>query len=113
MEYILNKILKIANLSDEEVKEFKEIFFQLLANNIIKTINKNDKLAFNSLIVSLEDTNKNPEKVRSVLTEAYKKPELKEKIDAAVGEVLDELVDTIAKSATEEQKQKILSEISS
>jgi hypothetical protein len=52
-------------------------------------------------------------KLKQVFSEISRNPKVKAKIDEVTDEVISKLVDDVAKFATEDQKQQILSVISS
>lgn len=111
IDKILNNIAETAELNDEEAKQLVQSFYGSLALKFLDLFPSRDNQAYEALSLNFQNTDHNSDKIQEFVKKAYSKPEMKVKIDKAVDEVLDELVDTIAKSTTKEQKQKILTSL--
>ncbi len=108
MEDTLVKILKIADLSQEEMEDFIETFYKTLGSRALRILITSNSSLSKDMSSALRNSKDKTKKIKLVLDKARSDTKIKENIDAAIDEVLDKLVDTIAKSATEEQKQNIL-----
>lgn len=112
MNDLLDKILLIGQLTDEEKQNFKYSFYKLLVAKTLDAIARIDSVAFVKLNDSLHQAENNPDAIQQALQDISQNPEVKEKINHVVVEVLTELADTISASATNEQKQEIVSSLS-
>jgi len=72
-------------------------------------IGKIDNSAGKKVTEILKKQDLSEDEIRPVIQEVLQNSEVKDKVDEVIKEVIGELVDDIATSATEEQKQQILS----
>ncbi len=79
---------------------------------ILIALQHEDKDLSNTLYNKLIQYESTPDELGKFIKELSKNSEVKQKIDETTGEVLTELAEAIAESATEEQKQQILTSLS-
>lgn len=109
---ILEKVLEIAEFPESKRQEFVTTFYEYLYMKLVSEIREVDSESADKVIEG-NAQGADAEKLKRVFEEISKNPKVKSKIDAVTDEVVSKLVDDVAKFATEEQKQQILSAISS
>lgn len=113
MNDLLNKIFVSANLTEEQKEKYINEINLGISIRVLESIYKLDK----ELAVKLADAIKNSETDQSALnlmiTKLKENSQMKEIINKTAEDVLTEFLQEIAKSTTEEQKQQILSSLSS
>lgn len=107
-EEILKKILEIARYPEEERADFIKVFNKYLFSRLFDDIKEIDEAASQALFNAAARENANPQDINLALEEISQNTKVKERIGTTVKDVIGELVDDIAKAATEEEKQKIL-----
>lgn len=105
---ILTNILVTANYPEQKRTQFINTFYEYLFVKLLNVLQVSDPITYHKLLEALEGAENSVDRINQSLQEAYKVPELKEKIDKVIEEVLGELAGDIVSSATEEQKAKIL-----
>jgi hypothetical protein len=111
MDKTLNTILKVAGLPKKEKEELKVTFYRLLALKTLIAISSIDREAFENLKAKMEKPEPDVNDLSATIETLYQKEEIKEKVDLAVGEVVNELVTTVTQSATPHQKHQILASL--
>lgn len=106
MDSTINKIAQIANLNDSERKNLLSTFKDLHYSKILQIIVKK----YPEITEEVNSGSLNFEEI--VRAASVKHPNLIKDLEKATDEVINELVDTINQTATEEQKQQILVVIS-
>ena len=114
MDKQLDSILDISGLNDDEKARFKITFYRLLISRILNEVSSIDNKAAQKLDSALifENGSYNSEEITQTLEEISKNSVIKQKIERTTEELLAELIDKISQSATEEQKQQILTSLS-
>ena len=109
---VLDKVLEIAEFPQEKRQEFVTTFYEYLYMRMVSEIREiNEESA--DKVMEANAQGADGEKLKQVFEEISKNPKVKAKIDEVTDEVIAKLVDDVAEFATEEQKQKILTAISS
>ena len=109
---ILTKVLEIAEFPAEKRQEFVTTFYEYLYMRMVSEIREVDEESADK-VMEANAQGADAKKLKQIFEEISKKPKVKEKIDEVTDEVIAKLVDDVAKFATDEQKQKILSAINS
>ena len=111
-DQILEKVLEIAEFPQEKRQEFITTFYEYLYMRMVSEIREVDEESADK-VMEANAQGADGEKLKQVFEEISKNPKVKAKIDEVTDEVISKLVDDVAKFATEEQKQRILSAINS
>jgi translation initiation factor RLI1 len=106
---ILTNILTIADYPAEKREEFITTFYEYLLTQLLNEASQTDQAASQKLGDVLQNPKSTPSEIEQVLREISQNPQIKEAIDKVTEEVLGKFVDDIDTSATEEQKQQMLS----
>src|SRR3972149_2554315 len=109
---ILTKVLEIAELPESKRQEFITTFYEYLYMRMVSEIRKVDEESADK-VMEANAQRADAKTLKKVFSEISRNPKVKAKIDEVTDEVISKLVDDVAKFATEEQKQKILTAISS
>jgi len=109
---VLDKVLKIAEFPAEKRQEFINTFYEYLYMRMVSEIREVDEESADK-VMEANAQSADAKKLKQIFEEISQKPKVKAKIDAVTDEVISKLVDDVAKFATDEQKQKILTAISS
>jgi hypothetical protein len=112
MDNLLEKILSIGELTHDEKENFKSAFYKLLIVRVLDSIARIDSVAFVKLNDALQQAETQPEKIHNTLEDISQNPEVKEKINHIVVQVLTELAEVISSSATKKQRKEILASLS-
>src|SRR3990167_9278994 len=105
---ILDKVLEIVEFPQSKRQEFVTTFYEYLYMRMVSEIREVDEEGADK-VMEANAQGADAKKLKNVFEEISKNPNVKAKID----EVIAKLVDDVAKFATEEQKQQILTAISS
>ena len=108
---ILLKILAIADFPNNKREEFIKTFYDYLFTKLVTELGGVDPSSAQKLASAAQNFETDPQQAEKVWREFNQDPQLKEKIDQVLNEVIGELVDDIAKSATDAQKQQILASL--
>ena len=109
---ILTKVLEIAEFPAEKRQEFVTTFYEYLYMRMVSEIREvGEKSADRVMEANAEGAD--AKKLKQIFEEISQNPKVKAKIDEVTDEVIAKLVDDVAKFATDEQKQKILTAINS
>jgi hypothetical protein len=111
MNKILDNILAISELSKEEKESFKSAFYKLVIVKTLDEIASIDSVAFVKLNDALHQADTHPEVIHHTIDEISQNPEVKEKINHIIVEVLVELADIISSSASKQQRKEILTSL--
>ena len=109
---VLDKVLKIAEFPAEKRQEFINTFYEYLYMRMVSEIREVDEESADK-VMEANAQSADAKKLKQIFEEISQKPKVKAKIDEVTDEVISKLVDDVAEFATEEQKQKILTAISS
>ena len=109
---ILTKVLEIAEFPQEKRQEFVTTFYEYLYMRMVSEIREVDEESADK-VMEANAQGADAKKLKQIFEEISQKPKVKAKIDEVTDEVIAKLVDDVAKFATDEQKQKILSAINS
>jgi len=109
---ILTKVLEIAEFPAEKRQEFVTTFYEYLYMRMVSEIREVDEESADK-VMEANAQGADAKKLKQIFEEISQKPKVKAKIDEVTDEVIAKLVDDVAKFATDEQKQKILSAINS
>ena len=109
---ILTKVLEIAEFPAEKRQEFVTTFYEYLYMRMVSEIREVDEESADK-VMEANAQGADAKKLKQIFEEISQKPKVKAKIDEVTDEVIAKLVDNVAKFATDEQKQKILSAINS
>lgn len=110
-DQILDKVLEIAEFPQEKRQEFVTTFYEYLYMRMVSEIREVDEESVDK-IMEVNAKGADAEKLKQVFEEISQNPKVKAKIDTVTDEVIAKLVDDVAKFATEDQKQQILTAIS-
>lgn len=102
---LLTKILEIAEFPEDKREEFKSTFYNFYISSLIREIGEVDNVSGEKLENSLEGGQENFD---AVLAELAQNPNVQSTADGVLEKLLNQFVEDITNSATEEQKQKIL-----
>ena len=108
---VLDKVLEIAEFPAEKRQEFITTFYEYLYMRLVSEIREVDSESADK-VMEANAEGADAKKLKQVFDDISKNPNVKTKIDEVTDEVIAKLVDDVAEFATEEQKQKILSVIS-
>ena len=108
---ILEKVLEIAEFPAEKRQEFVTTFYEYLYMRMVSEIREVDEESADR-VMEANAEGADAKKLKQIFEEISQNPKVKSKIDEITDEVISKLVDDVAKFATEEQKQKILTAIS-
>jgi len=111
-DQILEKVLEIAEFPQEKRQEFITTFYEYLYMRMVSEIREVDEESADK-VMEANAQGADGEKLKQVFEEISKNPKVKAKIDEVTDEVIAKLVDDVAEFATNEQKQQILTVISS
>ena len=111
-DQILTKVLEIAEFPQEKRQEFINTFYEYLYMRMVSEIREVDEESADK-VMEANAQGADAGKLKQVFDDISKNPKVKAKIDAVTDEVVSKLVDDVAKFATEEQKQQILTAVSS
>ena len=109
---VLDKVLEIAEFPAEKRQEFVTTFYEYLYMRMVSEIREVDEESADK-VMEANALGADAKKLKNVFEEISHNPNVKAKIDEVTDEVIAKLVDDVAKFATEEQKQRILTAISS
>src|SRR3989344_7590918 len=109
---ILSEVLEIAEFSVEKRQEFVTTFYEYLYMRMVSEIREVDEESADK-VMKANAEGADAKKLKQIFDDISQNPKVKAKIDEVTDEVISKLVDDVAKFATEEQKQKILTAISS
>jgi len=109
---ILTKVLEIAEFPAEKRQEFVTTFYEYLYMRLVSEIREVDEESADK-VMEANAQGADAKKLKQIFDDISQNPKVKAKIDEVTDEVISKLVDDVAKFATEEQKQKILTAISS
>ena len=109
---ILTKVLEIAEFPESKRQEFVTTFYEYLYMRMVSEIREVDEESADK-VMEANAQGADGEKLKQVFEEISKNPKVKAKIDEVTDEVIAKLVDDVAEFATNEQKQQILTVISS
>ena len=108
---LINKILEIANYPEEKRALFINRFNHFFLIKLLVEIGKVDNPAGKKVVELFKNEDVGEEEITPVIQEILQNAEVKDVVDRVTREVLGELVDDVASSASEEQKQQILSSL--
>lgn len=108
----LNRLLDLANFSQEKRQRFIDIFYQYYYTRLIDGIGGLDPTYGQKLMSALDHAKENPEALGELWAELNSKEMFKAKIDEITDEVVAYLMNDVMKSANEEEKAQILQSIS-
>lgn len=111
MNDLLNKIFAIASLTEEQKEKYINEINLSLSIRAIESIYKLNKDLAVKLAEAIKNSEKDPNALQQILTELKENPQMNEIINKTAEDVLTELFEEIAKSASEDQKQQILNSI--
>ena len=111
-DQILEKVLEIAEFPQEKRQEFITTFYEYLYMRMDSEMREVDEESADKGMEA-NAQGADGEKLKQVFEEISKNPKVKAKIDEVTDEVIAKLVDDVAEFATNEQKQQILTVISS
>ena len=106
-EEILAKVFDIAEYPQDEREKFVNTFYEYLYMKLVSSIREVDGDAADK-VAAISAQGADGEDLKKVFDEVSTNPKVAETIDRVTTEVIEGLVDDIAKSATEEQKRQIL-----
>ena len=109
---VLDKVLEIAEFPQEKRQEFVTTFYEYLYMRMVSEIREVDEESADR-VMEANAEGADAKKLKKVFDDISKNPKVKAKIDEVTDEVIAKLVDDVAKFVTDDQKQKILSAISS
>lgn len=110
LDQILKNILITADYPIERQDEFIKTFYSYLFTKIFNEI-ENDNSNLAKKILESVQKDANPDYLKQIWEEIDQYPKLKGKVDQVAEQVIKELADDIATSATESQKQQILASL--
>ncbi len=105
---ILTNILVVGNYPDVKREGFVRTFYEYIIVKMLNDLEKTKPELYQKLAACFSDDAATDKEIQEGLQEAYQNPELKERIDKVMEEVMGEFVTDVAKYSTKEQKQKIL-----
>src|SRR3989344_8028567 len=108
---ILDKVLEIVEFPQSKRQEFVTTFYEYLYMRMVSEIREVDEESADK-VMEANAQGADAKKLKQIFEEISRNPKVKSKIDEITDEVISKLVDDVAKFATEEQKQKILTAIS-
>ena len=108
---VLDKVLEIAEFPAEKRQEFITTFYEYLYMRLVSEIREVDSESADK-VMEANAQGADAKKLKQVFDNISQNPKVEAKIDEVTDEVIAKLVDDVAEFATEEQKQKILSVIS-
>src|SRR3989344_3030985 len=109
---ILTKVLEIAEFPAQKRQEFINTFYEYLYMRMVSEIREADEESADK-VMEANSQKANAKKLKQTFGEISQNPKVKAKIDGVTDAVIAKLVDDVAEYATDEQKQKILTAISS
>jgi len=112
MNDLLNKLFTNINLTEEQKEEYINSINISLAIRILESIYKVDKNLAVKLAEAIKNSETDSDTLNNLLSELKENQQMKELINKTAEDILIELLENIAKSATEEQKQQILTSLS-
>ncbi|KKU56660.1 MAG: hypothetical protein UX79_C0029G0003 [candidate division WWE3 bacterium GW2011_GWB1_47_11] len=107
---VLDKVLEIAELPESKRQEFVTTFYEYLYMRMVSEIREVDEEGADK-VMEANTQGADAKKLKKVFEEISQNPKVKATVDEVTDEVIAKLVDDVAKFATEEQKQQILSAI--
>lgn len=110
-DQILEKVLEIVEFPQSKRQEFVTTFYEYLYMRMVSEIREVDEESADK-VMEANAQGADAKKLKQIFEEISQNPKVKEKIDEVTDEVISKLVDDVAKFATREQKQKILTAIS-
>lgn len=108
---ILTKVLEIAEFPEGKRQEFVTTFYEYLYMRMVSEIREVDEESADK-VMEANAQGADAKKLKKVFEEISQNPKVKATVDEVTDEVISKLVDDVAEFATEEQKQKILTAIS-
>lgn len=111
-EDIINKVLEIADYPTDKREEFISTFYQYLFMRSVAEIREIDSEVADR-IVSTSSHGADSESLKMVFEEASKDPKIAQSLEKVSTDVVADIIEDISKSATEDQKRKILEVINS
>lgn len=108
---ILTNILVTADYPEVKREGFIKSYYEYLMVRLLDEIKTNDPVLHQKLISYFDDSSSSEKEIQEGLQEAYQNPILKPKLDKIVDEIIGELVGDFAKSATEDEKSKVLASV--
>lgn len=111
MNDLLNKIFAGANLPEEQKEKYINEINLGISIRVLESIYKLDKELAVKLAEAIKNSETDPNALNLMITKLKENPQMKEIINKTAEDVLTEFLQEIAKSATEEQKQQILSSL--
>ena len=111
LDEIFKLIFKATNYPEEKHKEFINTFFKYLFTKSLMIVKENDPDAAQKLVDAMQKKDVKSEEVKQVWEELLQNEKVKEQLDKVSDQIINELVDDITGSATEEQKQEILNSL--
>lgn len=111
MNDLLNKIFASANLPEEQKEKYINEINISISIRVLESIYKLDKELAVKLAEAIKNSETDPNALNLMITKLKENPQIKEIINKTAEDVLTEFLQVIAKSATEEQKQQILSSL--
>lgn len=108
---LISRILEIANYPEEKRGQFINGFNHYFFVRLLTEISKIDDSAGKKVTELLKKSEISEEEITPVMEDILRNSKVKDKVEQVTKEVIGELVDDIATSATEEQKQQILSSL--
>ena len=109
---ILDKVLEIAEFPQSKRQEFVTTFYEYLYMRMVSEIREVDEESADK-VMEANAQKANAKTLKQIFSEISRNPKVKAKIDEVTDEVISKLVDDVAEFATDEQKQQILSAVSS
>ena len=111
-DQILEKVLEIAEFPAEKRQEFINTFYEYLYMRMVSEIREVDEESADR-VMKANAEGADAKKLKQIFDDISQNPKVKAKIDEVTDEVISKLVDDVAKFATDDQKQQILTAISS
>lgn len=112
MNDLLSKIFSSANLTEEQKQTYINEINMNLAVRVLESTYKLDKNLAVRLAEAIKNSEQNSDSLQQIMNELKENQQMKELINKTAENVMTELLEEISKSATEEQKQQILSSLS-
>lgn len=104
---ILTNILVTADYPEVKREGFMRTFYEYLMVKVLKEVEQDDPQLYQKLMGCFADETATDREIQEGLQEAYGNPQLKEKMDKVVEQVIGELVSDVSKYSNEEQKKRI------
>lgn len=108
---LLSQVLEIANYPKDRQEGFVRDFYNYYFTKLIDTVGGADPSLAQKILYAFDHYKENPDGLNNIWAQMETDPRMKEIVDRVSIEVINELIDDIAKYATDEQKQQILAAV--